>query len=330
MQRSRLVSSHMKLPGSAENSFSAPSSASKVEAVAPDRPVYQRKYPPLVTIVLHNPHSVVAILESRPLDVLELRLAPGTPSPAWKRVADLARENGLAVQVNMVKPPAGKPVAGKFERTGAAQATVRERPYANLDELFPAESIRQNRVWLALDCLQDPHNVGAIIRTAAFFRLAGIIVTKDRSAPLTGTVYDVASGGMEAVPICQPGNLAQAVAHAKEAGVWVVGASEHATKPPAQIPLDRPWLLVIGNEESGLRRLTLDNCDEICAITPTGQPLASVAKVGEAETGVTPAQPSAAQPAGQSEFASTVGSLNASVAAGILMAHFTGAVPTNK
>ncbi|MFO0917367.1 MAG: RNA methyltransferase [Planctomycetaceae bacterium] len=122
----------------------------------------------------------------------------------------------------------------------------------------------------ALDCLQDPQNVGSIFRTAAFFGIRGVIVTRDRSAPLNGTVYDVASGGMELVPFAQPPNLARALEAAKSAGLWILGSSEHAEKTIAAVPRDRPWLLVVGSEDQGLRRLTLEHCDEVCRIEPRG------------------------------------------------------------
>ena len=155
-------------------------------------------------------------------------------------------------------------------RTGATFATVRERPPLPLEELFQGADSQAAGLWLALDQIQDPHNVGAIFRTAAFFGVRGIVVTKDRSAPLSATVYDVASGGIEYTPFAQPPNLSRALQHAKDAGLWVLGTSEHAERDIAQIDRDRPWLLVLGNEEKGLRRLTSEHCDELCRITPRG------------------------------------------------------------
>jgi 23S rRNA (guanosine2251-2'-O)-methyltransferase len=145
-------------------------------------------------------------------------------------------------------------------------------------------------LWLALDQIQDPHNVGAVFRTAAFFGIRGIVLTRDRSAPINATVYDVASGGMEHVPFSSLPNLSRAIEQAKEAGLWALGASEHAERDVSEIPHDRPWLLVLGNEEKGLRRLTFENCDDVCRLSARG----------------------------------SVGSLNVSVAAGVLMAILTG------
>jgi 23S rRNA (guanosine2251-2'-O)-methyltransferase len=77
-------------------------------------------------------------------------------------------------------------------RGGGNIATVKERPPVGLEELFASVDGNSSGLWLALDQIQDPHNLGAIFRTAAFFGVRGIVITKDRSAPLTATVYDVA------------------------------------------------------------------------------------------------------------------------------------------
>ena len=152
-----------------------------------------------------------------------------------------------------------------------------------------------HRLFLALDCLQDPHNVGAIFRTAAFFGVSGIVLTKDRSAPLNAAVYDVASGGLEYVPFSIQTNLSRALQMAKEVGLWGLGTSEHCDTDFRDIPLDRPWLLIVGNEEKGMRRLTAERCDMLCRIPPQ----------------------------------SPVSSLNVSVAAGILIARFSSPTHTS-
>lgn len=239
-----------------------------------------------MTLTLRNPHSVLAALATRPHDIFEIRVPPGRPSEAWQDIVNQAHAQGIPVRTDLASnEPSPRRRDQKSERQSIATASVREKADVPLSDLWSGESPVPGQLWLALDCLQDPHNVGAIFRSAAFFGVRGILLTKDRSAPMSGTVYDVASGGVEAVPFAQVANLAAALKQAKEAGLWLLGSSEHATQDVAAIPHDRPWLLIIGNEEQGLRRLTLDLCDETCAIPARGP----------------------------------VGSLNASVAAGILI-----------
>jgi 23S rRNA (guanosine2251-2'-O)-methyltransferase len=159
---------------------------------------------------------------------------------------------------------------------GVAEAEVRERRPVALEELFQgvragaSEGSEAPGLWLALDCLQDPQNVGAIFRSAAFFGVRGILLTQERSVGLTSTVYDIASGGVEAVPFSVQVNLRQAFETAKAQGLWILGTSEHGRQDLFAVERDRPWLVVLGNEERGMRRLTEDRCDVICAIRPRG------------------------------------------------------------
>lgn len=241
-----------------------------------------------MSLVLKNPHSVLAALQTRPADVVDVRIPAGKLAPTWADVVDLAKRRDVPIRTNLAVEPKRSQTDQKSERTGSAQATVRERPGLLIEELF-ANASTDPGLWLALDCLQDPHNVGAIFRTASFFGVKGIVMTRDRSAPLTATVYDVSAGGLEYVPFGEPTNLARAMNVAKSAGVWLLGSSEHADKDVSEIPRDRSWMLILGNEELGLRRLSLDKCDQICKLTKLG----------------------------------IVPSLNVSVAAGILMAELT-------
>lgn len=249
----------------------------------------------MTPLTLTNPHSVLAALESRPQDVSEISLSTGQADGLWQKVADTARKHGIAVTTGFVdRSPRNKP-REKFGRISAYSAQVMPKAYSSLSQFIITKPPTPDTypLFLVLDCLQDPHNVGAIFRTAAFFNVSGIIVTKDRSAPLTHVVYDVASGGMEVVPFTVVTNLSRALEELRKADIWTLGTSEHAPLSYNEIKKDRSWALIIGNEETGIRRLTKDLCDEVCAIPTT----------------------------------SKVGSLNASVAAGILIARFAPSTP---
>jgi 23S rRNA (guanosine2251-2'-O)-methyltransferase len=243
----------------------------------------------MTTVTLKNPHSVLAAMETRPQDVLEVRLARRSPQDAWGRVVEKAREVGVAVRIAPPeRGPSRKRNEDKEGRAGSADAVVRERQPVDLRDLF-AVNQQAPGIWLALDQIQDPHNIGAIFRTAAFFGIRGIVMTKHKSAPLTAVACDVSSGGVEHVPFALETNLRQSMEAAKKAGLWVLGTSEHAERPLWDVDRDRNWLVVLGNEESGLRRLTQETCDELCAIPAHG----------------------------------AIGSLNVSVAAGLVMGALT-------
>jgi 23S rRNA (guanosine2251-2'-O)-methyltransferase len=193
---------------------------------------------------------------------------------AWAEVVEAAKSEGIRISNDHRRSEGGgrrQRSEPKTERVGVASAAVREHAGVGLGELLSgAETDSATGLWLALDTLQDPHNVGAIFRTAGFFGIRGVVISRDRSAPLNNTVYDVSAGGMEAVPFCIVPNLSRALDQARKKGLWLLGTSEHASDPVESILPDRSWMIVVGNEEKGLRRLTLDKCDVVCGIPPRG------------------------------------------------------------
>jgi 23S rRNA (guanosine2251-2'-O)-methyltransferase len=208
---------------------------------------------------LRNPHSVIAALEARAGDVRALELARGGGGTAWQEARRLAERLGVAIT------PIEERRGGGGRGLGSV-ARVAERAPVAVEGLFAAGPGRG--IWLALDSIQDPQNVGAIFRIAAFFGVRGVVMAKDRAAPMSGTVYDVASGGVEAVPFAVETNLYRALGVAREAGVWLLGSSEHAERSVYEVALDRPWLLVLGNEERGLRPRIAEACDELARVAP--------------------------------------------------------------
>jgi 23S rRNA (guanosine2251-2'-O)-methyltransferase len=253
-------------------------------------------------LILKNPHSVLAVFACRPADVLEVVVPPGkSVHESWLQVIQRTKEFGVLMSTRSSRDPAGlgskvggRSVDTESMRMGSAYARVRPKQSQSAEQLFQDARTRAGGrgLWLALDGLQDPQNVGALFRTAAFFGVQGIVLTQDRSAALTSTVYDVASGGIESVPFVLQTNLQRAFEIAKGLGLWILGTSENSRESYAQITQDRPWLLVLGNEEKGIRRLTEESCDVLCGIPSLGQ----------------------------------VKSLNVSVAGGVLMAHLKAQV----
>ncbi len=125
-------------------------------------------------------------------------------------------------------------------------------------------------LFLILDHVQDPHNLGACLRSADAAGVHGIIVTKDNAVGITPTVCKVASGAAETVPVYQVTNLARTLRWLKEQGVWVLGAAGGAAQSVYAVDLNIPLALVVGAEEKGLRRLTQEQCDLLIKLPMLG------------------------------------------------------------
>lgn len=125
-------------------------------------------------------------------------------------------------------------------------------------------------VAVALDQVTDPQNIGAVLRTAAAFGAAGVIVT-DRNAPeATGAMAKAGSGALESVPLIRPTNLVRGLEELKQSGFWTIGLDAAGGEPIDRIDFPERSVLVLGAEGSGLRRLTRENCDMIAVIPMTG------------------------------------------------------------
>lgn len=126
-------------------------------------------------------------------------------------------------------------------------------------------------LFLVLDNVQDPHNLGACLRTADATGVNGVIITKDNATGITPTVCKVASGAAETVPVYQITNLARTLRWFKDQGLWIVGAAGEAQQTIYQTDLTLPMALVIGGEGKGLRRLTREECDMLVKLPMLGK-----------------------------------------------------------
>jgi 23S rRNA (guanosine2251-2'-O)-methyltransferase len=142
-------------------------------------------------------------------------------------------------------------------------------PNASVADLVP-ENAKGRSFVIVLDQVTDPHNVGAILRSAAAFGARGLVMTTHHSPPLEGALAKAASGGLEHVKIALVPNLARALEQLSEAGYFLIGLAGEASQPIEDEDAVGPIALVLGAEESGLRRLTREHCDRLCRITTRG------------------------------------------------------------
>ncbi len=133
------------------------------------------------------------------------------------------------------------------------------------------EALSGTPLLLVLDNVQDPHNLGACLRTADATGVQGVIITKDNATGITPTVCKVASGAAETVPVYQVTNLSRTLRWLKEQGIWIMGAAGSAEQTVYQTDLTMPLAVVVGAEGKGLRRLTQEQCDFLVKLPMRGQ-----------------------------------------------------------
>lgn len=209
-------------------------------------------------------HAVASLLEHDPASVLELLVAREGGNPRLDEVLAAARQAGIAVQR---APRATLDRLGEGLRHQDVLAQVRERPAPDERDL-PAlvEQAGERALFLVLDGVTDPHNLGACLRSAAAAGATAVIVPKDHSAPLNAAARKAAAGGAEAVPLVRVTNLARALDVLKQSGVWLVGLAGEAGPSLYERDLGGPTGLVLGAEGEGMRRLTAERCDWLVRI----------------------------------------------------------------
>ena len=209
-------------------------------------------------------HAVEETLNARPQSVRDLWIEHENNNPGIKRSIALARAAGI--RVNFVSKSELDKVAGGRHQ-GLAVKVALSTTGENLNEFLSrlTDETKAGLILVALDEIQDPHNLGAIARSAANFGAAGVIVTEHRAAPVSQTAVKASAGAIQKISVFRVTNLAQSLERCKENGIWVYGADMNGT-PSWKARLNRPMVLVIGSEGKGLRPLVRETCDEIVSI----------------------------------------------------------------
>ena len=216
---------------------------------------------------IYGMHAVRIMLERHPDRVLAVRLAEQRDDPRARAIEELARRHQRPVQ--RVDAHSLRQQLGDVAHQGVA-AEITPLPPWSEDELVAALQAVRAPLLLALDGVQDPHNLGACLRTADACGALAVIVPRDRAAQLTPTVRKVAAGAAETTPVVAVTNLVRSLKLLKEAGLWIVGADAGAAEPARAVDLRGPIVLVLGAEGSGLRHLTRQNCDFLVSLPQRG------------------------------------------------------------
>ncbi|WP_249872524.1 23S rRNA (guanosine(2251)-2'-O)-methyltransferase RlmB [Oceanobacillus saliphilus] len=185
-----------------------------------------------------------------------------------KKLNQLAREAGTIVQ----KVPRSKLDQLDSGNHQGVIAYVASYQYASIEDLFRcAEEREEAPFFIILDELEDPHNLGSILRTADATGAHGVIIPKRRSVGLTATVAKTAAGAMEHIPVTRVTNIANTIDELKERNIWVVGTEAEATEDFRKLDGSLPIALVIGNEGKGISRLVRKKCDWTVSLPMKGK-----------------------------------------------------------
>ena len=209
--------------------------------------------------MVYGLHAVRALLERQPGRVRQLWIQAGREDTRAGELRRLAGERGVRVTT---RPGAELDrMAGGGVHQGVV-AEVAEAVTPGEDDLGDiVRAAGPGVLLLVLDGVQDPHNLGACLRTADAAGVHAVIAPRDRATGLTAVARKVAAGAAEAVPFIQVTNLARTLARLKELGLWIVGAAGQAEMDLYQADLKGPLVIVMGSEGAGLRRLTRESCD---------------------------------------------------------------------
>jgi 23S rRNA (guanosine2251-2'-O)-methyltransferase len=215
--------------------------------------------------IIYGIHAVEAALRNQPENVLQVFVQQGRNDNRIKTILSIAKNSGVSLQSianDKLKEKCPKArhqgVVAEIRRTNSGQVS--------LEDILEKESV----LLLVLDEVQDPHNIGACLRTADAIGVDAVIVSKNRSPALTPVIRNVASGAAETVPYIMVSNLARALDKIKQNNVWVIGTSGDGDQNIYSTKASQRLALVMGSEGKGMRRLTREACDELVSIPMQG------------------------------------------------------------
>ncbi len=217
------------------------------------------------TEIIYGLHAVESIIRHHAADVLQLWMQQGRKDKRSQVLLNLAKNSGISVQAISTEKLKRKCPDSRHQGV-IAEIRPHKESTLTLESLFEREGL----LLLILDEVQDPHNIGACLRTADAAGVDAVVVSKNRSPGLTAVIRNVASGGAETVPYIQVANLARAIKQMQDNNIWVVGTSGDATACLYELQPGSRMALVMGSEGKGMRRLTRESCDQLISIPMQG------------------------------------------------------------
>ncbi len=209
-------------------------------------------------------NPVLEALRSQADQVEHLLVTRGKSGPRLNEAIELARKQGIRVRFEAARVLAKQ--AGT-KRHQDVLAVLSETPFANLEEILQTEP----RLLLAVDSVEDPRNLGAVLRTAEAAGVEGVLLPQRRSSGITSTVVKASAGAALHLKIAQVGNLARALQRLKRAGIWTAGLDMSGHDRPDSLDTSLPLAVVVGGEHRGLRPVVRRQCDFLISLPMQGR-----------------------------------------------------------
>ena len=218
--------------------------------------------------VLYGLHPVEEAIRSGSRQLDHVSVARERRDDRLERLIALCRTVGIRVALEP------RDQLTRLARTDTHQgvlAVVRERKFLGIEDLLARGKAGQHKFFLALDGVEDPHNLGALLRTADGAGVDGVVLPERRSAPMTATVAKTSAGASEHVQIARVTNLVRALEQMKQKNIWVLGLDERGTPDYTEYDFKSDCVLVLGREGAGLHDLVKKTCDHLLRIPMAGQ-----------------------------------------------------------
>lgn len=213
-------------------------------------------------------NAVASSVENDADNVREVLIEAGSKNPRLTEIEEQARRKGI--DVRRVNTQALDGVGGQVRHQGVAARYAAARLWAENELEGLVEAAQGRALVLVLDGVQDPHNLGACLRSAAAAGVTAVVIPKDKSATVNATVRKTSAGAADRIPVVAVTNLARCLRDLQKQGVWLYGLAGEAEASLYSVDLRGNVGLVLGGEADGLRRLTREHCDGLVKIPMPG------------------------------------------------------------
>jgi len=213
-------------------------------------------------------NAVASAVENDAEHVREVLVESGARNPRLVEIEEQARRRGI--EVRKVATQALDGIAGQLRHQGVAARYAAARTWDEHELAGLVEAAAGRALLLVLDGVQDPHNLGACLRSAAAAGVTAVVIPKDKAVQVNATVRKTSAGAADSIPVVRVTNLSRTLAELQKQGVWIYGLVGDAGASLYALDLKGNVALVLGGEADGLRRLTREHCDQLVSIPMPG------------------------------------------------------------